>query len=58
MTIFFVTTALMVVFFVSLVIIGIYNYSLKKNSSEIPQMLKNTDVCIASAIDEIKIICK
>lgn len=53
----FVVKSLIFAFVICSVIIAGYYHTLKKNSQDVPEDLKNTD-CIADEIEEIKIICK
>lgn len=57
-TISFVVKSLIFAFVISFFVIGGYYHTLKKNSQDVPEGLKNTDICIADGIEEIKIICK
>lgn len=54
----FVVGSLAFAFVISFIIIGGYYHALKNNSQSIPEGLKNTDICIADGVEEIKIICK
>lgn len=56
-TISFVVKSLIFAFVISFVVIAGYYHTLKKNSQDVPEELKNTG-CIADEIEEIKIICK
>lgn len=57
-TISFVVISLILAFLISFAIIAGYYHTLKKNSQDVPEGLKNTDICIADGVEEIKIICK
>ncbi len=57
-TISFVVISLIFAFIISFVVIVGYYHALKKNSQDVPEGLKNTDICISDGIEEIKIICK
>lgn len=54
----FVAISLIFAFMVAFFIIMRYYHTLKKNTQDIPEGLKNTDIRIADGIEEIKIICK
>lgn len=57
-TISFVVKSLIFAFGISFFVIVGYYCALTKNSQDVPEGLKNTDICIADGIEEIKIICK
>lgn len=53
-----VVGSIIVVFAAAIIFIFAYNRSLKNISPKIQDELNNTDIFIASGLDEIKIICK